>query len=203
MWIDRDNAIDGNLLEQLVLCTSEIRHSPALALYCLTIWFARNRVKLVILFPCDGQTFLPLANTLIGTEMVRTGRQRSRQLFGVTHTDEFLLRSTVPAAQKQPCMCKEEKKHCKGVHDDLHKEYIHAEKIPAYVGWLQIPIAYICTTATCTLTLIYYCINYILLTSHALQCAGSGEWTLHVCAGLGTGGPTFLKLEAWRAFGHG
>ena len=41
--------------------------------------------------------------------------------------------------------------------------------------------------------------NYILLTSNALQRAGSGERTLYVCAGLGTGGPAFLKLEAWRA----
>ena len=35
--------------------------------------------------------------------------------------------------------------------------------------------------------------NYILLTAHALPCAGSGGW---MCAGQGTGGPAFLKLEA-------
>ena len=175
--LDGDNTINGNLPAQLVLCTSEIRQSPALALYCLTIWFARNLVKLVVLFPCDGQTFPPLANTLIGTEMVRTGMQRSRQLFEVTHTDEFSLRSTFPAGQKQPCMCKEGKKQdtcislC-GLIADTSYRYPHP--------YLLLH-------------------NYIFLTSHALQCARSGERTLYVCAGLGTGGPAFLKLEAWRA----
>ena len=60
-----------------------------------------------------------------------------------------------------------------GVHDDLHKEYVHAEKIPVYVGWLQIPIEYICTTARGTLTLIYYCIT--IYSSPLTHCSVQGR----------------------------
>ena len=115
-----------NLLAQFVSCTPESQQSAALALYCLTIWAVRNRVKSFSVVPCEGQKSAPLATTLTGTEIVRTGRQRSEvvessQFSGTTHTDEFSLRSTLPAAQKQPCMGR--KKQIAGSQGILAQEY--------------------------------------------------------------------------------
>jgi len=75
-------------------------------------------VKSLFLIPCEGQKSIPLATTLIGTEIARTGRQRSGEGVGGqfserTHTEELVLRSTVPDEQKQPAY----KEHYGGLMD--------------------------------------------------------------------------------------
>ena len=134
-----------NLLAQFVSCTPESQQSAALALYCLTIWAVRNRVKSFSVVPCEGQKSAPLATTLTGTEMVRTGRQRSgvvesSQSPGATHTDEFSLRSTLPAAQKQPCMGKKNSRES--------REYLHRNTM--WRKWCK--IKGLCVIAICILS---------------------------------------------------
>ena len=72
----------------------------------------------------------------------------------------------------------------------IHKKYLHQCGLIADPNSIYLHNSYIHPHPYLLLR------NYILLTSNALQRAGSGGRTLYVCAGLGTGGPAFLKLEA-------